>query len=107
MRNKPLPDAPIVPAASSEQALAFVRRLQEEYARESPRDTETFVEQYLDRFNRGELRSIGRRILMDIMKRPQISTEGGPEPEAPGRAAPPRRRPRRATSSRRPASRAR
>jgi hypothetical protein len=39
---------------------------------------------------------------MDIMKRPQISTEAGPEPEpeAPGRAVPSRGRARRATSSR-------
>ena len=103
MKNKPLPDTPISKTASSEDALQFVRGLQDEYRRERPVDQKAFIEQYLDRFTRGELRGIGRRILMDIMKRPQISTEAGPEPEpeAPGRAAPSRSRPRRATSTRR------
>jgi hypothetical protein len=101
MKSKALPDAPVAAAASSEEALQFVRRLQEEVARERPPNTEAFVEQYLDQFTRGELRGIGRRILMDIMKRPQISTEAGPEPEPPGRAAPVRRRARGPTSGRR------
>jgi hypothetical protein len=101
MKNKPLPDAPVPETANSEEALRFVRRLQEEYVRERPLDEKAFVEQYLDQFTRGELRGIGRRILMDIMKRPQISTEAGPEPEPPGRAAPERGRPRRGTSGRR------
>jgi hypothetical protein len=103
MKNKPLPDAPVAATASSEEALQFVRRLQEEVARAGPPNTKAFVEQYLDQFTRGELRGIGRRILMDIMKRPQISTEAGPEPEPepPGRAAPARSRTRRATSGRR------
>ena len=105
MKNKPLPDAPITEAAGSEDALHFVQGLQEEYRRERPADQKAFVEQYLDRYTRGQLRGFGRRILMDIMKRPQISTEAGPEPEpeleAPGREAPSRRRPRRTTSGRR------
>lgn len=101
MKNKPLPDAPVAATASSEEALQFVRRLQEEIARARPPNTEAFVEQYLDQFTRGELRGIGRRILMDIMKRPQISTEAGPELEPPGRAAPVRRRARGPTSGRR------
>jgi hypothetical protein len=101
MKNKPLPDAPVAATASSEEALQFVRRLQEEVARERPPNAEALVEQYLDQFTRGELRGIGRRILMDIMKRPQISTEAGPEPEPPGAAAPVRSRARGPTSSRR------
>jgi len=101
MKDKPLPDTPISKTASSEDALQFVRGLQDEYRRQRPVDQKAFIEQYLDRFTRGELRGIGRRILMDIMKRPQISTEAGPEPEAPGRAARPRSRTRRATSGRR------
>jgi len=101
MKNKPLPEMPVSETASSEEALQFVRDLQEQYLRERPVDQNAFIEQYLDRFTRGELRGIGRRILMDIMKRPQISTEAGPEPEAPGRAARPRSRTRRATSGRR------
>jgi hypothetical protein len=109
MKNKPLPDMPVSETASSEDALQFVRGLQEEYLGERPVDQKAFVEQYLDRFTRGQLRGIGRRILMDIMKRPQISTEAGPEPEpeAPGRAARPRGRTRRARSSRRPPARER
>jgi hypothetical protein len=103
MKNKPLPGAPVTTTANSEDALQFVRRLQEEYFREKPPNEQAFVEQYLDRFPRGELRSIGRRILMDIMKRPQISTAAGPAPapEEPGRAAPERGRTRRGTGSRR------
>ena len=103
MKNNPLPDAPVTPTASTEEALQFVRRLQEEVTRERPLNTKAFVEQYLDQFSRGELRGIGRRILMDIMKRPQISTEAGPEPEPEplGRAAPARRRARPSTSGRR------
>lgn len=103
MKNKPLPDAPVANSAKSEQALEFVRQLQKEYAGERPLNKGAFIEQYLDGFTRSELRGIGRRILMDIMKRPQISTEAGPgpEPELPGRAAPTRRTTRRTTSSRR------
>src|SRR6516165_11371706 len=102
MKNKPLPDTPISKTASSEDALQFVRGLQDEYRRQRPVDQKAFIEQYLDRFTRGELRGIGRRILMDILKRPQISTEAGPEPEpeAPGRTAPSQGRARRATSTR-------
>ena len=102
MKNKPLPGAPVTTTANSEDALQFVRRLQEEYFREKPPNEQAFVEQYLDRFTSGELRGIGRRLLMDILKRPQISTEAGPElePEAPGRAAPSRGRARRGTSTR-------
>ena len=99
MRNKSLPDTPVARAADSKEALDFVRQLQQQYTRARPVNKEAFIEQYLDRFTRDDLRSIGRRILMDIMKRPQISTEAGPEPEpeAPGRAAPARRTTRRAT----------
>jgi hypothetical protein len=53
MKNKPLPDAPVAATASSEEALQFVRRLQEEVARARPPNTEAFVEQYLDQFTRG------------------------------------------------------
>ncbi len=101
MKNKPLPDAFISKTAPSEDALQFVRGLQEQYRRELPLNERAFVEQYLDRFTRGELRGIGRRILMDIMKRPQIATEAGTEPELPGRAAPARSRARRAPAGRR------
>ena len=102
MKNKPLPDAPAPETASSKDALEFVRGLQEKYRREKPVDQEAFIEQQLDRFPRSELRGIGRRILMDILKRPQISTEAGPEPEpeAPSRTAPSQGRARRATSTR-------
>ena len=109
MKNKPLPDTPATETASSEDALRFVRSLQEKHRRERPADHKAFIQQHLDQFTPSVLRGIGRRILMDIMKRPQISTEAGPEPEpeAPGRAAPSRGRARRATSTRRPPARER
>jgi hypothetical protein len=84
MKNKPLLDMPVSKTASSEEALQFVRSLHEEYVRRGrPLNVPEFIEEYLDRFNRGELRGIGRRILMDILKRPQIAAEEGPEPEPP------------------------
>ena len=102
MKSKPLPDAPVPKTADSEDALRFVQGLQEEYIRRGrPENVQAFAEEYLDQFSRGDLRSIGRRILMDIMKRPQIATEAGPEPEAPGGAAPARRRARSGTGGRR------
>jgi hypothetical protein len=85
MKNRPLPDAPVSEAADSREALLFVQRLQVEFARERPLNREAFVEQYLDQFPLGTLRSIGRRILMDIMKRPQPSTDAEPERPAPRR----------------------
>jgi hypothetical protein len=103
MKNKPLPNPPVSDTADSKKALEFVRGLQKEYFDKRPVDHQAFIEQYLDRFSRADLRSIGRRILMDIMKRPQIATEAGPEPEpeVPGGAAPQRRRARPSTSGRR------
>ena len=53
MKNKPLPDAPVTTTANSEDALQFVRRLQEEFFGEKPLNERAFVEQYLDRFPRG------------------------------------------------------
>ena len=109
MKNKPLPDAPADETASSEDALRFVRGLQEKLRHEPPEDQQALIEQHLDRLTLSQLRGIGQRILMDIMKRPQISTEAGPEPEpeAPGLPAPSRGRPRRATGTRRPPARER
>jgi hypothetical protein len=104
VKNNPLPNPPISETADSKEALEFVRGLQKEYYDKRPVDQQAFVEQYLDRFTRGELRGIGRRILMDILKRPQISTEAGPAPAPSGRAARRRTTARsRSTTRRRPA----
>jgi hypothetical protein len=99
MQNKPLPDAPIVQAASKEEALQFVRGLQERR-----RDAEA-VKEYVDELPLGRLQSIGRRIMMDVMKAPQSVAEAKSAPEDSGRPEPrrgtarpgstPRRRPAR------------
>jgi len=101
MKNKPLPDAPLVQAADTEEALRFVQNLQEEFAREHPENKEAFVKKYVDQFPLGQLQSIGRRIMMDILKGPQSTTEAKSAPEESGRAAPQRGRARRGTSGRR------
>jgi hypothetical protein len=98
MKNRPLPDAPVVKAADSKEALLFVQHLQEEFHRERPLNRETFIKQYLDRFTLGQLESIGRRILMDLMKRPQVA-EAEPASEVP---APRRERARRGGDRRNP-----
>jgi hypothetical protein len=105
MRNRPLPEAPPVETVDGEEALNFVHKFQEAYR--DAHDKEAFVERYLDQFTQSQLRSVGRRILMDLMKRPQIDTKAGPwpEPEPPWSAAPAHSRPRRVTSRRRPPSR--
>jgi hypothetical protein len=101
MENKPLPDAPLVEAADTEEALAFVRKLHEEFARERPENAEAFVQKYVDQFSLSRLQSIGRRIMMDLMKPPQSATEAGSAPEESGRRPSPRSRARRGTSGRR------
>jgi hypothetical protein len=98
MKNKPLPDAPLVEAADTEKALGFVRRLRE------LRGDDEAIKTYVNEFPLGTLQSIGRRIMMDILKGPQRAPEAKPAPEESAPATPRRRTARPgATDRRRPA----
>ena len=70
MKNKRLSDMPLVEPAGSEEALGTIRELW------AFRHDKTLVKENLDRRPLGQLQSIARRIMMDIMK--------GPSQEAPG-----------------------
>jgi hypothetical protein len=50
MKNKSLPDAPLVEAADTEEALAFVHELREEFESERPENAWAFVKKYANRF---------------------------------------------------------
>jgi hypothetical protein len=71
MKTKPLPDAPLEEAAGTEQALDFVRGLQRRRA------DKTAVKKYIDGFSLGTLQSVARRIMMDVLKAPQVAKPRG------------------------------
>ena len=79
-KSRPDPQEPV----SSEEALAFVRKLQEEFSgMEHTPDNEKRLLERMNLFESGKLSSIARRVMMDIMKRP-------PPAEGPGdRGSPP------------------
>jgi hypothetical protein len=90
---KPVTDQ--VSPKTSEEALAFVRRLQEAFPK-TPRSRKqrAALQKYLAQFSDAELRAIGRRVLSDLMQRPpRTITEGDlpPMPMTPPeqRATPP------------------
>lgn len=60
-----------VTTVSSEEALAFVRDLQKAFTK-TPRSKaeQERLREYLAKFDAETLRSVGRRVLMDILKRP-------------------------------------
>jgi hypothetical protein len=99
MKNKPLPDAPLVEAADREEALRFVKNLQNAFAREEPENREAFLKKYVEGFPLGQLRSIGRRIMMDVLKARQSVPEAEPAP-GDSAAAPRRRRASRGATGR-------
>jgi len=102
MKNKPLRDAPLVEAADRDEALRFVNNLQDAFAREEPENREAFLKRYVERFPLGQLQSIGRRIMMDVLKARQSVPEAEPAPE--DSAAAPRRRRASRGATRRPGS---
>lgn len=79
-KSRPDPQEPV----SSEEALAFVRRLQEEFsAMEHTPDNEKRLLERMNQFDSVKLSSIARRVMMDIMKRPPPAEGAG------GRGSPP------------------
>ena len=74
--------------ASSEEANVFVTALQEKFQRKkrTPEERQR-LRKYLAQYSRGYLRSIARRVLIDIMKGPGQTPAHGAKPK-------PARRPR-------------
>ncbi len=69
---------------TSEQALAFVRRMQKAFPK-TPRTEKELaaLRKYLARFTPAELRAVGRRVLSDLMQRPPRTIHEGDLPPTP------------------------
>ena len=69
---------------TSEEALAFVRRVQKAFPK-TPRSKEerAALQKYLAQFTDAELRAVGSRILSDLMQRPPRTLKEGELPPAP------------------------
>jgi len=80
------PEVDPVSRKTSEEALEFVRRMQEAFPKTPSSAKElAALQQYLAQFTQAELRAIGRRILSDFMQRPPRTIKAGdlpPEPAA-------------------------
>jgi hypothetical protein len=75
---------------TSEEALDFVRKMQEAFQK-TPRSTKerAALQKYLAQFTEAELREVGRRILSDLMQRPPRTIKAGDlPPEPPARTEP-------------------
>ena len=101
-----------IPPASSEDALAFIRKMQMAF-RKTPRTRKEKerVQKYLAQFSDDELKAVGSRVLSDLMLRPPVTIEAGDLPvrrkgaKTVARSAPPAKE--RATAKRAVKSRAR
>jgi hypothetical protein len=79
---KPVTDQ--VSSKTSEEALAFVRRLQKAFPK-TPRTKkeQAALRKYLAQFSDAELRAIGRRVMSDLMQRPPRTITEGDLPPMP------------------------
>jgi hypothetical protein len=75
MKNKPSRLAPLVEPATTKEALDFVHGLQRVRKKSRAAVEEAQIEAYINQFSLGTLKSIARRIMIDIMKAP---SSGGP-----------------------------
>ena len=90
--------------ASSEEALAFIRKMQKAFPR-TPRTAQAkaSVHKYLAKFTDDELKSVGSRVLSDLLLRPPVTIEPGDYPvrrkagKAVARSAAPPPKPRKTT----------
>ena len=92
------------PTADPEDARRFLRGLRDKTHDLAPEEQEAAVREYVESFSLGELKGIGRRIMMDLMRppRPRRGDEAEPESEtAPPKGESRPRRPRRQGASRR------
>jgi len=80
--EKPLID-PVSPK-TSEEALDFVRKMQKRFPK-TPRTKKELdaVQKYLAKFTDAELKSVGRRVLSDLMQRPPRTIDPDDYPPAP------------------------
>jgi hypothetical protein len=69
---------------TSEQAFAFVRRMQKAFPK-TPRTEKELaaLRKYLARYTPAELRAVGRRVLSDLMLRPPRTIHEGDLPPTP------------------------
>ena len=79
---KPVTDQ--VSSKTSEEALAFVQRLQKAFPK-TPRTKkeQAALRKYLAQFSDAELRAIGRRVMSDLMQRPPRTITEGDLPPMP------------------------
>ena len=69
---------------TSEEALDFVRKMQEAFPQTpSSANERAALQKYLARFTEEELRAYGRRILSDLMQRPPRTIKAGDLPPEP------------------------
>jgi hypothetical protein len=79
-----------VSTKTSEEALDFVRRMQEAFPK-TPRSKKELaaLQKYLAQFTDAELRAVGSRVLSDLMQRPPRTIKAGDlPPEPPARPEP-------------------
>jgi len=89
MENKKLLAAPPVKPATRDEALRFLKGLQQFQIEEDEPVDDVAVREYLSKFPLGSLQGIARRIMMDIMKAPIDDVT----PESPAKPAPKKKRP--------------
>ena len=79
-----------VSSKTSEEALEFVRKMQEAFPKTPRSKTErAALQKYLAKFTEAELRAVGRRVLSDLMQRPPRTIKAGDlPPEPPARPEP-------------------
>ncbi len=84
-----------VPTKTSEEAFAFVRRLQAAFPK-TPRTKKELaaLRKYLSKYTDAELRAVGRRVLGDLMQRPPRTIHEGDLPPAPAPKPPKGTKPR-------------
>ena len=79
---------------TSEEALDFVRKMQEAFPK-TPRSKKELaaLQKYLAKFTDAELRAVGSRVLSDLMQRPPRTIQEGDLPPAPIAGPEPHRAP--------------
>ncbi len=68
-------------SVSSDEALGIIRGLQERRTPERPMLDKPTVDAYLEQFPLGKLRAVARRVIQDILKRPNTPREAAPPRE--------------------------
>jgi hypothetical protein len=103
--DKPVTDQ--VSPKTSEEALAFVQKLQKAFPK-TPRSKKqrAALRKYLAQFSDAELRAVGRRVLSDLMQRPPRTITEGDLPPMPTTPPDPRGAPSQQSGPKEPKARA-